>query len=447
MYGIYHARTVRHAFILAPLLHLRSSSGLENTVHAYVHTQIGGSWDCQFSLEAFLEGSPTVAALNVKESPSSNVGIVRAGALEAEASKSLNFMEDDDSEDDSDDEGIPSQLTNPNDPLAKSRTEFLALNAINLWKIAQAQGLVQCPTACSNDTPFTECRCQCVDLKRFASASASSLWDSTFVSQSASSRATRKNRGKKSKNIRAARYDIRKQAERKSNLNETTVESDFATDIFEARRKEAMTESIDTIGFGTGTSVSEELSASEVYQVLEGAAIFEFLQNPAEAAEFLTWWEDEEKEGWNDEEGEEPVGEDDKDGSFTFRFTGLDKRDNDAMMRALLDLTCNPGKVGVMATDASPNDPIFWPLHLLYERSWHRGRLANSLINDWTEDDESNICYGSRISDIMPFFFSTTTEDDGRDKTQTDMSNKELYDFFDPTNDDLPFIYDSFEFK
>jgi hypothetical protein len=131
------------------------------------------------------------------------------------------------------------------------------------------------------------------------------------------------------------------------------------------------------------------------------------------------------------------------------------------MITPVRQLMCNPGKVGVMATDASANDPVFWPLHLLYDRSWQAGRLAGTLVDDWTTtattttaamdavvDDgvaaEADVeeCYGSRASDVMPF----TSFLSGDADSTTLLTNEELYAFFDPTNEDLPYVYDTFDF-
>ena len=35
-----------------------------------------------------------------------------------------------------------------------------------------------------------------------------------------------------------------------------------------------------------------------------------------------------------------------------------------------------PGVYGQMATGAAPNDPIFWPIHPLFEKAWQVLRLA-----------------------------------------------------------------------
>ena len=51
-------------------------------------------------------------------------------------------------------------------------------------------------------------------------------------------------------------------------------------------------------------------------------------------------------------------------------------------------------------------------------------------------------CYGSRASDVMPF----TSFLSGDADSTTLLTNEELYAFFDPTNEDLPYVYDTFDF-
>mmetsp|Transcript_24671 Transcript_24671/g.32126 ORF Transcript_24671/g.32126 Transcript_24671/m.32126 type:complete len:589 (+) Transcript_24671:186-1952(+) len=112
-------------------------------------------------------------------------------------------------------------------------------------------------------------------------------------------------------------------------------------------------------------------------------------------------------------------------------FVGLSDVENDAILDTLLALSCAPGEMGAMTTDAAANDPFFWPLHLLYDRAWMLKRLENALEYDWV--DNPSECFGGNPSDVMPFLF---------DGFQSDMTNEELYTYFEPTT--LPYVYDAF---
>jgi len=110
-------------------------------------------------------------------------------------------------------------------------------------------------------------------------------------------------------------------------------------------------------------------------------------------------------------------------------------------MRDVLGLVCSPGLVGTMATDAAANDPVFWPLHLLYDRSWHGRRLAGSLEDDWAYSAAA--CPGANPGDALPFAFGDYASLGGGNGAGT-MTNEEMYAYMDPSSDALPYVYDSF---
>ena len=140
--------------------------------------------------------------------------------------------------------------------------------------------------------------------------------------------------------------------------------------------------------------------------------------------------------------GSELLARDEK--SHVTHFTGLGTSDNDAAMSNLLILACSPGAVGAMATDAAANDPLFWPLHPLYDRLWANARLEGSLSDDWasSEEQSGDSCPGAGLDDLLPFTGFPRDNDD--DENYPSLSNQDLLDFFDPSNDDLPYVYDSF---
>lgn len=132
----------------------------------------------------------------------------------------------------------------------------------------------------------------------------------------------------------------------------------------------------------------------------------------------------------------------------------------------VLDLLCSVGHPGEMFSSAAPYDPLFWPLHGLAERflslkilktnsgvgslntSWdysHVDYLASDtdLVCDWAGVHGMEMpkctrgaCPGHRASDLLPMGNFL-----GENETYT---NKEFFHFMNPTNSDLPYVYDSF---
>ena len=91
----------------------------------------------------------------------------------------------------------------------------------------------------------------------------------------------------------------------------------------------------------------------------------------------------------------------------------------------------------VQATGASANDPLFWPLHPIFDRLWAYMRLSDEFkgFNDtWVN---TNSCYGHDHHDILPF---SNLFNEGTDHFY---SNQELYQAFDPRNPVLPYVYDT----
>ena len=128
-------------------------------------------------------------------------------------------------------------------------------------------------------------------------------------------------------------------------------------------------------------------------------------------------------------------------------------------------ILCHVGHAGEMFTSAAPYDPTFWPLHGLAERflsykrvqaaagettlneTWgytHMGALASDtdVVCDWTGVEGMGLptctrqtCAGHKKDDLLPF-------GNFLDKNET-YTNEEFYRFTAPTNEDLPYAYDS----
>ncbi len=131
-------------------------------------------------------------------------------------------------------------------------------------------------------------------------------------------------------------------------------------------------------------------------------------------------------------------------------------------MEDLFDTFCDPGWVGELYTSNAPADPIFWPIHTTADRllSWkrilaHKGKtLFNQTwgyahpsatpsdtgkVCDWLAKDEAmdlpecrvETCEGHNAEDLLP--------------GMPEYTNAEFYDFMDPYNDDLPYLYENFD--
>ena len=124
-----------------------------------------------------------------------------------------------------------------------------------------------------------------------------------------------------------------------------------------------------------------------------------------------------------------------------------------------------------MFTSAAPQDPTFWPLHgnaerylqyarllkaegvLSFSESWgysHAQELPSDtgIVCDWSAVDPASMelptcaketCPGHKGDDLLPFA-------DLMDSQDGLYTNNEFYELVDPTNDDLPYVYDSLSY-
>ncbi len=119
-------------------------------------------------------------------------------------------------------------------------------------------------------------------------------------------------------------------------------------------------------------------------------------------------------------------------------------------IRSMLDLMCSYREdggivLGEHATSAAASDPSFWLIHGAVERWLQLIRIQGLFVNeDWTTTVfESNVhpftesCSGHNKDDKLSFGII-----DGHDFT-----NSEYYDYMDPNLDNLPYVYDNFEWK
>mmetsp|Transcript_18790 Transcript_18790/g.24479 ORF Transcript_18790/g.24479 Transcript_18790/m.24479 type:complete len:306 (-) Transcript_18790:241-1158(-) len=152
-----------------------------------------------------------------------------------------------------------------------------------------------------------------------------------------------------------------------------------------------------------------------------------------------------------------------------------------ATWNSFLTSLCDPGSVGEMYTSSAPYDPSFWVLHTTAERLLSYKRLLSmesddnsptsttsfdetwgydhidsdsdiGVTCDWTNVDESDVlsmptcikgeCSGHAADDVIPFDLSGVSSD-----LSATTTNQEFYDWLSPTNDDLTYVYDSFNYE
>lgn len=133
----------------------------------------------------------------------------------------------------------------------------------------------------------------------------------------------------------------------------------------------------------------------------------------------------------------------------------------------LLQAFCNPAYVGDLYTSNAPADPLFWVIHTAGERlmSWRRILSYNNkmpldetwgyehpsgvpsdtgIVCDWskvTKDDEKPecdlaACIGHAEDDLLPI-----------DVMGRPYTNIEFYHFMNPYNEDLPYLYDNYDYS
>lgn len=115
----------------------------------------------------------------------------------------------------------------------------------------------------------------------------------------------------------------------------------------------------------------------------------------------------------------------------------------------LLRLFCNDldgfsPVIGDSLESASPLDVSFWSIHPTVERLWIWRRILGMTDESWIDNNSHSIngfdtgyCWGHNEADVV--YWGSLQESISKMYT-----NRELYDFFDPLNDRIPFLYDTF---
>lgn len=123
------------------------------------------------------------------------------------------------------------------------------------------------------------------------------------------------------------------------------------------------------------------------------------------------------------------------DGSCDYSVKGLNNDDNKEFLHFLAFFSCSPGKFGAMSTAASANDPLFWPIHPLFDRLLAYMRLSGDLDLAWPDAT----CRGHSLDDTLPFSGFRDADN------ATDLyTNRDLLDVFDPASAELNYVFADF---
>ena len=130
----------------------------------------------------------------------------------------------------------------------------------------------------------------------------------------------------------------------------------------------------------------------------------------------------------------------------------------------LLNAMCDPAWVGELYTSNAPADPLFWPIHTTAERllSWKRVLAHKGLVEfdqTWgytlpsdTPSDWGKVCHWDALTadNKLPVCETATCPGHNADDVvpaMPEFTNQEFYEFMDPFNPALPYVYDNFHFK
>lgn len=129
--------------------------------------------------------------------------------------------------------------------------------------------------------------------------------------------------------------------------------------------------------------------------------------------------------------------------SGTFRFSNGDGTllaydDHVKLLRIAGKLFCQGGLSGPLGTGAASNDPVFWPLHPIFDRAWHLLLLSNKYSSSYDMTWTNGTCAGASWEDKQVF---TNLMGDTSGQQYT---NAQLWDLLSPGNKYLPYVYDDF---
>ena len=147
-------------------------------------------------------------------------------------------------------------------------------------------------------------------------------------------------------------------------------------------------------------------------------------------------------------------------------FAGLTVEQDFSLKRLYLELLRAPGRFGVWPTGAAPIDPLFWPMHPIFDKMTQALRMAPAFaatVNfTWDNagmcdagDPQSAEWWGKQpFEDLFGASEAAAARDDGGDrhgkhdaklgarKLARSYSNADLWELFRPDGDDIPYVYD-----
>lgn len=139
------------------------------------------------------------------------------------------------------------------------------------------------------------------------------------------------------------------------------------------------------------------------------------------------------------------------DGTLAFKAPGgsLTTDDDANLKRVLLKIVADPGTTSPMGGGAAPLDPIFWPMHGMFEKAWQVLRLSPqfTMFNlTWNNEGASPSCKGVQWHEETAFPRGLFGEVSGPGGSMggSYYTNKELWEKFDPYGDDIPYVYANF---
>lgn len=80
--------------------------------------------------------------------------------------------------------------------------------------------------------------------------------------------------------------------------------------------------------------------------------------------------------------------------------------DGDATMlllRYVVKLGCEPSAVGSMVGGISPQDPLFFVLHPIFEKGLHVLWMSPKFRDSYSFEWQDGACNGSKLDDFLPF--------------------------------------------
>ena len=126
------------------------------------------------------------------------------------------------------------------------------------------------------------------------------------------------------------------------------------------------------------------------------------------------------------------------------------------LKRLYLRLLREPGNFGVFATGAAANDPLFWPMHPIFDKMTQALRMAPALSAsmNFTWDNSGTSCgEGVEWNDVLPFedlfWGANSTGTSAASLGSKDLAgaytNRDIWELFQPDGDWIPYVYDQLE--